>query len=619
MGISRRTILKLAGLTPLAKISGISLAQAQDRQFRHALTLFDDVKYGPDFKNFDYVNPAAPKGGRLRLSAVGSFDSLNPYTFKGDPGPATTNETLLTSALDEPSTEYGLVAESVWFPEDWSSVVYRLRPEARFHDGQPMAPEDVIWSMQALRDSHPFYNSYYKNVTTVEKTGAHEVTFTFSQKGNRELPLITGQIPVLPKHWWTGKDASGKQRNIQETTMEVPLGSGPYKVADVKSGASISLRRVEDYWAKDLPVNVGQDNFDEIEYIYFRDANVVLEAFKGDQYDYRLENSSKDWATGYDFPALKDGRCIKEEITLKQVEGMQSYVLNLRRVKFQDVRVRKALNYAFDFEWSNTNLFYGQYKRSRSFFNNSEMEAKGLPSPEELALLEPLKDQLPAEVFTTEYTNPVSNNSTERRKNLREASRLLAEAGWNVTQDGNKSVLKNAAGERLDVEFLLDSPTFERITLPYQQQLELLGIGVRIKTVDGAQYERQTQTFDYDIIVGNWGQSLSPGNEQRDFWGTASADSKGSRNYVGIKNPAIDKLIEAVIFSQDRAGLTTACKALDRALIWNHYVVPHWYVPYERTARWDRFGKPDKLPDYAIGFPTIWWWDEERAKKAAKG
>lgn len=619
MGISRRTILKLAGLTPLAKISGLSIAQAQDRQFRHALTLFDDIKYGPDFKHFDYVNPAAPKGGRLRLSAVGSFDSLNPYTFKGDPGPGTSNETLLTSSLDEPSTEYGLVAESVWFPEDWSSVVYRLRPEARFHDGKPMTPEDVIWSMQALRDSHPFYNAYYKNVTTVEKTGDHEVTFTFSQKGNRELPLITGQIPVLPKHWWTGKDASGKQRNIQETTMEVPLGSGPYKVADVKSGASIVLRRVEDYWGKDLPVNIGQDNFDEIEYIYFRDSNVVLEAFKGDQYDYRLENSSKDWATGYDFPALKDGRCIKEEITLKQVEGMQSFVLNQRRAKFRDVRVRRALNFAFDFEWSNTNLFYGQYKRSRSFFNNSEMEAKALPSPEELALLEPLKDQLPAEVFTAEYTNPVSNNSTERRKNLREASRLLAEAGWNVTQDGNKSVLKNAAGEKLNVEFLLDSPTFERITLPYQQQLELLGIGVKIKTVDGAQYERQTQTFDYDIIVGNWGQSLSPGNEQRDFWGSASADAKGSRNFVGIKNPAIDKLIDAVIFSKDRAGLTTACKALDRALIWNHYVVPHWYVPYERTARWDRFGKPDKLPDYSIGFPTIWWWDEERAKKAGKG
>lgn len=618
MSISRRTIMKLAGMVPLARIAGVSIASAQDRQFRHALTLFDDIKYGSDFKHFDYVNPAAPKRGRVRLSAVGSFDSLNPYTFKGDSVGLAGNETLLTSSLDEPSTEYCLVAESVWFPEDWSSVVYRLRPEARFHDGKPMTPVDVIWSMETLKESLPFYNSYYKNVTRVEKTGDHEVTFTFSQKGNRELPLITGQLPVLPKHWWTGNDANGKPRNIMESSMEIPLGSGAYRIADVKSGASILLKRVEDYWGKDLPVNLGQDNFDEIEYIFFRDANVVLEAFKGDQYDYRLENSSKSWATAYDFPALNAGRCIKEEIHLKQVEGMQSFAFNLRREKFKDIRVRKAFNYAFDFEWSNANLFYGQYTRSRSFFNNSEMEAKGLPSPEELALLNPLEDQLPAEVFTAEYANPVSSNATERRKNLREASRLLAEAGWNVTQDGNKSVLKNAKGERLEVEFLLDSPLFERIALPYQQQLELLGIGVRIKTVDGAQYERQTQTFDYDIIVGSWGQSLSPGNEQRDFWGTEAANKEGSRNFVGIKNSAIDKLIDAIIFSTDRAGLITACKALDRALIWNHYVVPMWFIAYERTARWDRFGKPEKLPDYAIGFPTIWWWDEEKAKKVAR-
>jgi microcin C transport system substrate-binding protein len=619
MSISRRRLLHLASLTPFAKITSVSLAFAQEKQFRHALTLFDDIKYGADFKHFDYVNPQAPKGGRVRLSAVGSFDSLNAYTFKGDSVGVAGNETLLASALDEPSTEYGLVAESVWYPADWSLVVYRLRPQARFHDGKPMTPEDVIWSMQALKDSHPQYNAYYKNVVKAEKTGDHEVTFTFSEKGNRELPLITGQLPVLPMHWWTGKDANGRQRDIKESTMEVPLGSGPYKIADVKSGASILLKRVEDYWGKDLPVNVGQNNFDEIEYIFFRDANVQFEAFKGDQYDYRLENSSKNWATGYDFPAVKNGRCLKEEITLKQAEGMQSFAFNLRREKFQDVRLRKAFNHAFDFEWSNTNLFYGQYTRSRSFFNNSEMEAKGLPSPEELVLLEPLKDQLPPEVFTAEYANPVSNTAIERRKNLREASKLLAEAGWNVTQDGNKSVLKNAKGEKLEVEFLLDSPLFERIVLPYQQQLEALGVAVTVKTVDGAQYERQTQTFAYDIIVGSWGQSLSPGNEQRDFWGSEAADKEGSRNAVGIKNPAIDKLIDAVIFSKDRAGLTTACRALDRALIWNHYVVPMWFIAYERTARWNRFGKPDKLPDYAIGFPGIWWWDEARAAKVKAG
>jgi microcin C transport system substrate-binding protein len=443
------------------------------------------------------------------------------------------------------------------------------------------------------------------------------VTFIFSDKGNRELPLITGQLPVLPKAWWTGKDASGKARNIAETTLEVPLGSGPYAVAEIKPGNSIKLKRVADYWGKDLPVNVGQSNFEEIEYIFFRDSNVALEAFKGDQFDWRTENSAKLWATGYDFPAMTQKRCIKEEIQLKNAEGMQGWAFNLRRPKFTDPRVRLAFNYAFDFEWSNTNLFYGQYTRSRSFFNNSAMEAKGLPSPEELAILEPLKDKLPPEVFTKEYSNPINSNGTERRKNLREAARLLNEAGWVVSQDGGKSMLKNAGGEIFTIEILLDNTgLWERIALPYKQQLELLGIGVRIRTVDSAQYERQTQTFDYDIVVGNWPQSLSPGNEQRDFWGSAAADRNGSRNLIGIKNPAIDEIMEKLIFAPTRDELITACKALDRVLIWNHYVVPMWFIAYDRTARWDRFGKPGKLPDYSVGFPGIWWWDEERAKKA---
>ena len=617
MTITRRTLLKLAGLAPAAKIVGVQLAQAEDRAFRHALTLFTDVKYPEGFTHFDYVNPQAPKGGRVRFGLVGSFDNLNPYTFKGEAGGAVINDTLLTSALDEPSTEYGLVASGVWHPEDRSLVVYRIRPEARFHDGKPITAEDVIWSMQSLREANPFYNAYYKNIAKAEQSGENEVTFTFSQTGNRELPLITGQMPVLPKHWWTGKDEKGRQRDIKETTLEVPLGSGAYAAAEVKPGTSIRLKRVEDYWAKDLAVNVGQNNFDEIEYIYFRDANVAFEAFKGDQYDWRTETSSKMWATGYDFPAIQSGRAVKEEITLKQVEGMQAWALNVRRPKFQDVRVRQALNYAFDFEWANQNLFYGQYYRSRSYFNNSEMEAKGLPSPAELAILEPLKDQLPPEVFTAEYTNPLNDSPQNRRKNMRQAAKLLNEAGWSVTQDGGRSLLKNAKGEALTLEFLLDSPLFERIALPYQQQLELLGIGVSIKTVDSAQYERRTQTFDYDIVVGNWGQSLSPGNEQRDYWGSEAAKRDGSRNLIGIANPAIDKLIETLIFAKDRDALVTACRALDRALLWNHYVVPMWFIPYERTARWDRFGRPEKLPELSTGFPSIWWWDAEKAKKVA--
>ncbi len=618
MPLTRRSLLKLAGLAPAANVVGVQIAHAEDREFRHALTLFDDIKYGPDFKHFDYVNPQAPKGGRVRFGIVGSFDSLNPYTYKGEPGLAVQNDTLLARSLDEPSTEYGLVANAMWHPDDHSLVIYRLRPEARFHDGKAMTPDDVIWSMQALRDINPLYNSYYRNITKVEQSGKREVTFAFAEKGNRELPLITGELTVLPRHWWTAKDAKGRQRDIKDTSLEVPLGSGAYVASEVKPGASIKLKRVPDYWGKDLAVNLGQDNFDEIEYIYFRDANVAFEAFKGGQFDWRTESSAKSWATGYDFAAVKDGRVVQEKITLKQVEGMQSWAMNMRREKFKDVRVRQALNFAFDFEWSNTNLFHGQYTRSRSFFNNSEMEAKDLPSTEELVILEPLKDKLPPEVFTTVYAPPVSDTPQNRRKNLRQAAGLLDAAGWKVTQDGGKSVLKNAKGESLTVEFLLDSPLFERIALPFQQQLELLGIEVKITTLlDSAQYERRTQTFDYDIITGSWGQTLSPGNEQRDYWGSAAAKRDGSRNYAGIADEAIDKLIEAVIYAPNRAGLVTACKALDRVLLWNHFVIPMWFIAYERTARWDRFGRPEKLPDYYVGFPTIWWWDEEKAKRIA--
>jgi microcin C transport system substrate-binding protein len=618
MTLSRRSLMKLAGLAPAAKLVGIQIAAAEDRDFHHALTLFSDIKYPADFQHFTYVNPAAPKGGRVRFGVVGSFDSLNPYSFKGAPAAATQDDTLLAPSLDEPSTEYGLVANGVWHPEDRSLVVFRMRPEARFHDGSPMTPEDAIWSMQALREAHPQYNAYYKNIAKAEQTGEHEVTFIFNQQGNRELPMITGQLPVLPRHWWTGKDAQGRQRNINETSLEIPLGSGAYTATEVKPGASIVLKRVADYWGKDLPVNVGQNNFDEIEYVFFRDANVAFEAFKGGQYDWRTESSSKMWATGYDFPAVQTGKVVKEEITLRQVNGMQSWAMNIRRPKFQDVRVRQALNYAFDFEWANQNLFYGQYIRSRSYFNNSDLEARGLPSAAELQLLEPLKDQLPPEVFTAEYKNPVNDTPQNRRKNMREAARLLTEAGWLVTQEGGKSLLKNKDGEHLTIEFLLDSPLFERVALPYSQQLELLGIGVSIRTVDSAQYKRSTQTFEYDVMAGGWAQSLSPGNEQRNYWGSEAARREGSSNYVGIANPAIDALIEKLVIARDRESLVMACRALDRALIWNHYVVPMWFIPYQRTARWNRFGRPDQLPSLSTGFPNIWWWDAEKAAKVGK-
>jgi microcin C transport system substrate-binding protein len=613
---SRRTLLKLASLAPLMRVTP---AWSQDKVFAHALSVYNDIKYKPDFAHFDYVNPAAPKGGKLRQWALGSFDSLNPFTIKGDPAAVSVVETLLTRSLDEPFTEYGLIAEGVYHPEDISSATYRLRKEARFHDSKPITPEDVIWSFAAIKANVPTRAAYYKDVVKVEQTGERDVTFVFGVKNNRELPSIIGQLSVLPKHWWLATGENGKPRDVAASTLEIPLGSGPYKFKRVIPGSSILLARVPDYWGKDLPVNVGTNNFDELNIVYFQNPLVAFEAFKGDQFDYYLETVSKNWATGYDFPAIKDGRCVKEEIPLKKVNGMQGWVLNQRRAKFQDVRVRKAFNLAFDFEWANTNLFYGQYTRARSFFNNSEMEAKGLPSPEELLLLEPLKEQLPPEVFTMEYTNPTNPDATARRKNLREASRLLAEAGWTVARDGGKNVLKNAAGEILSAEITLDNPAFERIALPYKEQLALLGVNVTVRSIDTEQFVKLKETFNYDIIVHNFGQSLSPGNEQRFYWGSEAAGKNGTENYAGIKNKAIDALVDMVIFAKDRQSLVTACRALDRALIWGYHVVPQWFRAGERIAHWNRFGRPEKTPDFDIGFPAIWWWDAEKAKKVSAG
>jgi microcin C transport system substrate-binding protein len=463
-----------------------------------------------------------------------------------------TNDTLMAGAFDEPSTEYGRVAEAVRYPEDFSSVTYRLRPGARFHDGQPVTVDDVIWSMTALKDAHPRYAFYYHNVEKAEQTGERLVTFHFSVTGNRELPQIVGQLPVLPRHWWTGSGEAGRTRSLAESTLEPPLGSGPYQVGLVNRGREIRVRRVEDYWAKDLPVMVGQHNFDEVSVVYFRDQTVALEAFKGDQYDWRLENSAKDWATGYDFPAVRRGQVVIEEITLNNPEGMQAFAFNTRRSKFADPRVRLAFNHAFDFEWANENLFYGQYVRSASYFANSELAATGLPGPEELAILEQVKDQVPPEVFSSEFSNPVNQAPQDRRGNLRTAAQLLNEAGWTLGAD---RILRNPQGEPFELEFLLVSPQFERIVLPYAQQLELLGIRPLVRTIDSAQYERRIQTFDFDVVVTSWGQSLSPGNEQRDFWGSDAADRQGSRNLVGIKDPAVDYLIDRVIFAEHRDEL----------------------------------------------------------------
>lgn len=595
----------------LALVAGVAMigfaatqAQAADT-IRHGVSLFGSLKYAPDFKHFDYVNVDAPKGGMVRIGAIGSYDSLNNFIVRGTSaaGLSLIYDTLMAPSYDEAGSEYGLIAESVSYPKDFSSVTFNLRPEARFHDGKPITTDDVIWTFETLKKVNPFYNAYYRNVAKVEATGPHQVKFTFSISGNRELPQIMGQLPVLPKHFWTGKDAQGKARDITQTTLEIPLGSGPYKISKMDTGRSITYERVKDYWAKDLPVKVGSDNFDQIRFDYYGDPTIAFEAFKGDRVDFRLENSAKNWATGYDIPPVKDGRITLEKLRTQNGEGMQAFAFNLRRDIFKDVRVREAFDLAFDFQWENKNLFYGQYTRTDSYFVNSELASSGVPQGAELKLLEPFRSQLPAELFAKPYTNPTTDGSGNNRQNLRAAAKLLDEAGWKTIN----GVRVNAKGEPLAVEFLLDNPMFERVVAPYRQSLERLGIKVTLRTVDTAQYQNRVDNRDFDIIVQSFPQSLSPGNEQRDYWSCAAAKDPGSRNVIGICDPVVEKLIDDVIFAKSREDLITATHALDRVLLWRHYIVPQWYSPYDRVAYWARLAHPDPTPPYSIGFPNIWW------------
>ena len=609
---SRTSLRRLQAATAAAGIiiASLGTAAAGEPEWRHGLSLFGKLKYPAGFTHFDYVNPQAPKGGTFRRATIGTFDTLNPFNIKGNPAALSTviYDTLLTDAADEPSSEYGLLAEAVKHPDDFSWVTFRLRPQARWHDGTPVTADDVVWSLTALKDAHPFYNAYYRNVTGATVSGPGEVTFTFDQTGNRELPQIVGQMPVLPRAWWEGTDSEGKPRDFKGTTLEPPLGSGPYRFGETKPGRSISLERVEDYWGRDLPVKVGQENFDRLSVEYFRDVSVMVEAFKADSFDFHFENSAKRWATEYAFPAVKRGDVIVETFRTRQAEPMQGFVFNTRLKKFSDPRVRLAFNYAFDFEWMNANVFFDQYQRTQSYFQNSEMQATGLPGPRELELLEPLRDKVPPEVFTQEYKNPVGGGPRAMRANLKAAKDLLEQAGWNV-QNG---VLKNADGEAMTLEFLIVSPDSERIINPYIQSLERLGIKSTIRVVDSSQYQARTDAFDFEVVTGSFSQSLSPGNEQRDYWSSVAADQRGSRNLIGIRDEAVDKLVDTIVFATDRETLVAACRALDRVLLWNHYVVPQFYSPDIRTARWNRFSRPQTLPDYRFTTDT-WWWDAGKA------
>jgi microcin C transport system substrate-binding protein len=492
-------------------------------------------------------------------------------------------------------------------------VIYRLRAEARWHDGKPVSAADVIFSFDALKTNSPMYSAYYRHIVKCEQVGDRDVKFTFDAPGNRELPTIAGEVTVLPKHWWEGTDAQGRKRDISASTLEIPLGSGPYRVKQFEAGRSLVLERVKDHWGKDLPSYVGQNNFDEVRYDYFRDDTVGREAFKGDQVDWFGERSAKEWATAYDFPAVRDKRVIKEKFPMRSVGRMQGFVLNLRRPMFSDVRLRRAFNYAYDFEEMNRQLSFGEYTRDNSYFDGiPDFMATGLPQGLELEMLEALRDKVPPEVFTTPYQNPVNGNAENVRNNLREATRLLKEAGFDVKD----RKLLDPKGQPVSIEILGQDPADERIALFYKPNLERLGVTVSIRIVDNTQYQQRLRSFDFDLTTTVWAQSLSPGNEQRDFFGSVAADRPGSQNLPGIKNPAVDALIDHIIFAKDRAELVAACKAMDRVLLWNFYVVPQFTYAFERAARWDRFGHPDPLPAYGqSGFPTVWWWDAEKAAK----
>lgn len=631
MALSRRRLLQtsaFAALAPaLSGVSTLATTQAAVAQsatpggdWRHALSLFGEVKYPADFKHFDYVNPDAPKGGTVRQIALGTFDNFNIAIagVKGNIAGAVglIYESLTTASLDEVSTEYGLLAEAVSHPEDFSSVTYRLRAQAKWHDGKPVTPEDVIFSLESFKKYSPQYSAYYRHVVKAEKLGEREIKFTFDAPGNRELPQIVGQLIVLPKHWWEGTNASGAKRDIGSTTLEMPLGSAAYRIKEFVPGRSVSVERVKDYWGRDLNVNVGRNNFDELRYEYFRDGTVALEAFKGDQVDWRTENSAKNWATAYDFPAVADKRVILEEFLNRSSGIMQAFAFNIRRDKFKDSRVRRALNYAFDFEEMNKQIFFNQYKRISSYFDGTELASSGLPEGKELEILETVRAEVPPEVFTKPYANPVGGNPEAVRNNLREALQLLKDAGYEVR---DRKLVNAKTGAPFELELLGEDPSFERVMLFFKPSLERLGINVSVRTIDATQYENRLRTWDFDIVVSSWPESLSPGNEQREFWGSQAADMAGSRNVIGIKNPAIDKLIERVIFTKDRADLVAATKALDRVLLWNNYVVPQWTYNKIRTARWDRFGRPPEPPKYGLsGFPAIWWYDADKAAKSGK-
>jgi microcin C transport system substrate-binding protein len=607
-------------LVVAAFAGGVQAAFADE--WRTTSSLIGESKYGDNFQRYDYVNPDAPKGGTLNSVAPGTFDSFNPYIVQGSfaagfaPfGGGLLYDTLMEQATDEGSVSHPLIADAYKHPDDYSSVTYRLDPRAKWHDGKPITTDDVIWSFQVLKANSPMYSRYFENVTDAVAVSDREVEFRFDQKGNRELPKILGDLVVLPKHWWEGTDAKGKKRDVTRPTQEPPLGSAAYKIASFKPGSEIVWQRVPDYWAAKLPVKIGRQNFDTQRFTYILDENAAWQAFtKGGLEDINAENSSRRWSTAYNFPAIKQGDVIKKEFKTETPEPMQGFVLNLRRQQFQDRRIREALTNVLDFESMNRTLFFGLNTRTSSYFQGTELASSGLPQGKELEILEQYRDRLPAELFTQEFKLPVYDSPQAERKYLKAAVDLFAQAGWVIK--GGKMVNADS-GQQFKLEILGRDPSDEVIANPYVDSLRKIGIDAALRIVDPSQYVNRTRSFDFDVVTGMFGQSDSPGNEQRDFWSSKAADAPGSRNLMGIKNPVIDALVDRVIFATDRDDLVAATHALDRVLLWNYYVVPQWHRPVVWLAYWNKFGIPEKQPAYVGADIDSWWIDKDKEKALA--
>ena len=573
----------------------------------HGIAMHGGLKYGADFRHLDYVDPDAPKGGELRRAVRGTFDNLNPFLIKGVPahGRHLVFESLLKRTWDEPFSLYGLIAETVEVPDDRSSVTFTLRPEARFHDGRPIAVEDVVFSWEALKEKgRPNHRLYYKQVRHIERPGERTIRFVFDAASpDRELPLILGLMPIISKSYYTGVE-------FEKTTLVPPVGSGPYRIEKVDAGRSIVYRRDPDYWGRELAVNRGQHNFDRVRYDYYRDGDVMIEAFKAGEYDLRLEFSGQRWATAYDFPAVADGRVKLETLPNGRPSGMTALVFNSRREIFADRRVRHALAHAFDFASINRTLLHGAYRRTRSIFDNSELGSRGVPQGRELALLEPFRSSLPPELFEKPYRPPGEGGGV--RANLRAAKRILAGAGW-VVRDG--ALRRAGDGPGMAFEILLVDPANEKIALAFARNLRRLGVEARVRTVDTPQFQNRRNTYDFDMIVYRWGMSLSPGNEQAFYWGSKAAGQEGTRNYPGIRNPAVDGLIKRMTEAREREVFVDVVRAMDRVLLWGYYFVPLYYLQGDRVAYWNRFGRPAVTPLYGVVIDA--WW-EDPAKAAVK-